>query len=192
MVTALRLDWLDNNAHNWFSFQVILLHNIRHLLETSAKKFNHLQELFPRYVDTADWSTNLMSRNGLWSKLLGFCLVDKIRNTHIRKRTKVTDIARKISKLKWQWASHGCRRADARWTKCVLEWRARLGKRSVRRPPARWTDNLRKIADRDWMRKAGDRDMWRKLEETYVQQWTSIGCRRRRFPSATTLNYITA
>ncbi|KAJ0183997.1 hypothetical protein K1T71_000420 [Dendrolimus kikuchii] len=57
----------------------------------------------------------------------------------------------------------------------VLSWRPRLGKRSVGRPPARWSDDLRKIAGRGWMRKTGDRDMWRVLGEAYVQQWTESG-----------------
>ncbi|PZC72575.1 hypothetical protein B5X24_HaOG210906, partial [Helicoverpa armigera] len=52
----------------------------------------------------------------------------------IRRRTKVTDIAHRISKLKWQWAGHIARRADGRWGRKVLEWRPRTSKRSVGRP----------------------------------------------------------
>ena len=63
--------------------------------------------------------------------MLGVSLKDRIRNEAIREKTKVTDIARKISKLKWQWAGHICRRTDSRWSRRVLEWRPRLGKRSV-------------------------------------------------------------
>ncbi|KAI8424203.1 hypothetical protein MSG28_002783 [Choristoneura fumiferana] len=37
---------------------------------------------------------------------------DRIRNTEIRRRTKVTDIAVKICKLKWQWAGHIARQTD--------------------------------------------------------------------------------
>ncbi|KAJ0175113.1 hypothetical protein K1T71_009254 [Dendrolimus kikuchii] len=107
--------------------------------------------------------------------MLGVSLMDKIRNEDIRKRTKVTDIARKISKLKWQWAGHICRRTDGRWSKRVLEWRPRLGKRSVGRPPARWADDLCKVAGRRWLRKSEDRDEWRRLREAYVQQWTANG-----------------
>ncbi|CAG9133443.1 unnamed protein product [Plutella xylostella] len=36
--------------------------------------------------------------------MLGVSLMDRIRNEVIRQRTKVTDIAVKICKLKWQWA----------------------------------------------------------------------------------------
>ncbi|CAH2245459.1 jg8713 [Pararge aegeria aegeria] len=41
--------------------------------------------------------------------MLGVSLRDKVRNDEIRRRTKVTDIAQRISKLKWQWAGHVCR-----------------------------------------------------------------------------------
>ncbi|KAL4703923.1 hypothetical protein ACJJTC_002098 [Scirpophaga incertulas] len=47
--------------------------------------------------------------------------------------------------------------------------------RKVGRPPARWTDDLKKVAGGNWMRKAEDRVLWRKLGEAYVQQWTRIG-----------------
>jgi hypothetical protein len=56
---------------------------------------------------------------------------DPIRNQVIRQRTKVTDIAYRISTLKWQWAGHISCGTDYRWGKRILEWRLRLGKRSV-------------------------------------------------------------
>jgi hypothetical protein len=71
-------------------------------------------------------------------------LQDRIRNELIRQRTKVTDIAHCISMLKWQWAGHIP--TDNRWSKRVLEWRPRLGKRSVGRMQARWSDDLRRTA----------------------------------------------
>ncbi|CAB3240548.1 unnamed protein product [Arctia plantaginis] len=107
--------------------------------------------------------------------MLGVSLRDRIRNEVIRQRTKVTDIAYRISKLKWQWAGHISRRTDNRWGKRVLEWRPRLGKRSVGRPQARWSDDLRKMAGRSWMREAQNRSKWRAMGEAYVQQWTAIG-----------------
>ncbi|CAG9131832.1 unnamed protein product [Plutella xylostella] len=70
---------------------------------------------------------------------------NQIRNEEIRRRTKVTDIAKRISTLKWQWAGHVARRADDRWSRKVLEWRPRVGKRRVGRPPTRWSDDLRKV-----------------------------------------------
>ncbi|PZC81828.1 hypothetical protein B5X24_HaOG211841 [Helicoverpa armigera] len=107
--------------------------------------------------------------------------IGRIRNEVIRQRTKVIDVddlgyvAHRISKLKWQWAGHISRRTDNRWGKRVLEWRPRLGKRSVGRPQARWSDDLCKTAGRSWMREAENRSQWRALGEAYVQQWTAIG-----------------
>ncbi|KAI8426600.1 hypothetical protein MSG28_005383 [Choristoneura fumiferana] len=63
--------------------------------------------------------------------MLGVSLRDRIRNDDIRNRTKVTDIARRIAKLKWQWAGHIARRTDGRWGQKVLEWRPRTGRRAV-------------------------------------------------------------
>ncbi|CAG9116951.1 unnamed protein product [Plutella xylostella] len=95
--------------------------------------------------------------------MLGVSLRDRIRNEEIRRRTKVTDIAKRISTLKWQWAGHVARRADDRWSRKVLEWRPRVGKRRVGRPPTRWSDDLRKVAGSRWMQMAGDRLGWRSL-----------------------------
>jgi hypothetical protein len=86
----------------------------------------------------------------------------------IRQRTKVTDIAHRISMLKWQWAGHISRRTDNRLGKRVLEWRPRLGKRSVRCPQARWSDDLRRTAGRSWMRVAKDRARWRDIGDAYA------------------------
>jgi hypothetical protein len=52
--------------------------------------------------------------------MLEVSLSDRIRNDEIRKRTKVTDIARRIADLKWQWAGHIGRRTDGRWGGKVL------------------------------------------------------------------------
>jgi hypothetical protein len=64
-----------------------------------------------------------------------------------------------IIMLKWQWAGHITRRTDNRWSKRVLEWRpcARPGKRSVGRPQARWSDDLRRTTGSSWMRVDEDR-----------------------------------
>jgi hypothetical protein len=96
----------------------------------------------------------------------------RIRNQVIRQRTKDTDIAYRISMLKCQWASHISRRTDNRWGKRVLEWRPHLGKRSVGRPQARWSADLRRTAGRSWMRVAEDRARWREIGEAYVKQST--------------------
>ncbi|CAH2267525.1 jg22613 [Pararge aegeria aegeria] len=65
--------------------------------------------------------------------MLGVSLRDRIRNVEFRRRTRVTDIAQRVAKLKWQWAGHIVRRKDARWGPKVQEWQPRTGKRSVGR-----------------------------------------------------------
>jgi hypothetical protein len=90
---------------------------------------------------------------------------DRIRNQVIRQSTQVTEIAHRISMLKWQWADHISRRPNNRWSKRVLEWTPRLGKRRVGRPQARWSDDMRRAAGRSWMRVAEDRAKWREVGE---------------------------
>ncbi|CAH2246975.1 jg10283 [Pararge aegeria aegeria] len=58
--------------------------------------------------------------------MLGVSLRDKIRNVEIRRRTRVTDVARRVAKLKLQWAGHIVRRKDGRWGPKVLEWQPRI------------------------------------------------------------------
>ncbi|KPJ21040.1 hypothetical protein RR48_00071 [Papilio machaon] len=62
-----------------------------------------------------------------------------------------------------------------KWGRKVLEWRPRTGRRSVGRPPARWTDDLVKVAGVHWMLAAQDRSLWQSMGEAYVQQWTISG-----------------
>ncbi|CAH2232710.1 jg5334 [Pararge aegeria aegeria] len=59
--------------------------------------------------------------------MLGVSLRDQIRNEEIRRRTRGTDIAQRVAKLKWHWAEHLARRTDGRWGLKVLEWPPRTG-----------------------------------------------------------------
>ncbi|CAH2208150.1 jg24341 [Pararge aegeria aegeria] len=107
--------------------------------------------------------------------MLGVYLRDQIRNVEIRRRDKVTDIALRVAKLKWQSAGHIVRRKDGRWDPKVLEWQPRTGKRSVGRPPTRWTGDIKRVAGSRWTQAAQNRGIWNCLQNTYVQQWTTIG-----------------
>ncbi|CAH2237422.1 jg11277 [Pararge aegeria aegeria] len=78
--------------------------------------------------------------------MLGVSLRDRIRNVEIRRRTRVTDIAQRVAKLKWRWAGHIVRRKNGRWGPKVLEWQPRTGKRSVGRPPTWLTDDIKRVA----------------------------------------------
>ncbi|CAH2261012.1 jg10790 [Pararge aegeria aegeria] len=82
--------------------------------------------------------------SGQWRAMLGVSLSDRIRNVEIRRRTRITDIAQRVAKLMWQWAGHIVRRKDGRRDPKVLEWQPRTGKRSVGRPPTRWTDDIKR------------------------------------------------
>ena len=50
-----------------------------------------------------------------------------------------------------------------------------MGKRSVERPPVRWTDDLVKIEGSRWMQVASGRLRWKSIGEAYVQQWAATG-----------------
>ncbi|VVC99896.1 unnamed protein product [Leptidea sinapis] len=41
--------------------------------------------------------------------------------------------------------------------------------------PARWPDDLMRVAGKDWMRKTQDRTKWSKMEETFTQYWEDQG-----------------
>lgn len=103
--------------------------------------------------------------------MLGVSLRDRIRNTEIRRRTKLTDIAQRVASLKWKWAGHISRREDERWSQKVLDWRPRSGHRNRGKPLARWSDDIAKAAGPMWRRKAKDRSVWSALEEAYILQW---------------------
>ncbi|CAH2232554.1 jg22653 [Pararge aegeria aegeria] len=53
--------------------------------------------------------------------MLGVSLHDQIRNEKIRRRTRVTAIAQRVTKLNRQWARHIARKTDGRWGLKVLE-----------------------------------------------------------------------
>ncbi|CAH2238504.1 jg5685 [Pararge aegeria aegeria] len=67
-------------------------------------------------------------------------LRDQIRNEEIRRKARVTDIAQRVAKLKWQCAGHISWSTDRRWGPKVLEWRPRTCKRSDGKPTTRWSD----------------------------------------------------
>ncbi|CAH2243395.1 jg5200 [Pararge aegeria aegeria] len=91
--------------------------------------------------------------------VLAVSLRDQIRNGKIRRRARVTDIAQRVAKLKWQRAGHIARRTDGRWGLKVLEWRLRIGNRSVGLLPTRWTDDIRRVAGSRWRQAAQDRGL---------------------------------
>ena len=68
-------------------------------------------------------------------------LKDRIRDTIIRQRTRVTDIVQYVTNTKWKWAGRIARMKDKRWTIRSTEWQIK-GVRSVGRPKRRWRDDI--------------------------------------------------
>ncbi|CAH2239571.1 jg21573 [Pararge aegeria aegeria] len=77
--------------------------------------------------------------------MLRVSLRNRIRNVEIRRNTRVTNIAQRVAKLKWQCAGRIIRRKDGRWGPKVLEWQPQTSKRSVGRPTTRWTDDIKRV-----------------------------------------------
>lgn len=65
------------------------------------------------------------------------------RNTWIRSETKVTDVIKRVGKLKWVWVGHVARRTDEKCTVEILYWYLRSIARPWGRPLIRWADALK-------------------------------------------------
>ncbi|GBP20952.1 hypothetical protein EVAR_9523_1 [Eumeta japonica] len=59
-----------------------------------------------------------------------------------------------------------------KWTKIIIEWQPRDGKRKRGRQTRRWTDDIKMIGGTIWSRKASNREEWKQLEEAYMSQDT--------------------
>ncbi|XP_050298560.1 uncharacterized protein LOC126737626 [Anthonomus grandis grandis] len=53
--------------------------------------------------------------------ILAVTTYDHIRNDEIQRRTKVTDVMRRVAKLKWRWAGHVARQDLPRWTNKIMQ-----------------------------------------------------------------------
>lgn len=116
----------------------------------------------------------LVCQRNMERSMLNIRLSDRWTTSKIRKRTKVSDVILKIKKLKWNWTGHIMRTNREKWTKDIMEWYPRHGKRQKGRQIKRWEDDLPK----GWRRFTRDRDEWKKLGEAYVkgQPDQQIGC----------------
>ncbi|CAH2240751.1 jg4232 [Pararge aegeria aegeria] len=81
-------------------------------------------------------------------------LRDKIKNEDIRRRTRVTDLAQRVAKQKWQWAEHIARRTVGRWG--GKEWRPHTVKRNVGQSPI-MVNRLHQTCGSRWKHAAQDR-----------------------------------
>ncbi|CAH2097985.1 unnamed protein product [Euphydryas editha] len=99
---------------------------------------------------------------------------DRVRNTDIRMKTKLTDILLRVDQQKWRWTGHMMRDKHGKWCKAVSEWYPRDGKRSRGRQCIRWEDDIKMTAGPKWRRITQDRPQWKLLEEAYVKRHTEI------------------
>ncbi|CAH2218167.1 jg21448 [Pararge aegeria aegeria] len=77
--------------------------------------------------------------------MLGVSLRDQIRNEEICRRTRATDIAQRVAKLKWKWAGHIARRTlDVGVPRCWNGDPAQIN--GGCQPPTRWTDDIKRVA----------------------------------------------
>ncbi|KYN09168.1 hypothetical protein ALC57_18723 [Trachymyrmex cornetzi] len=78
----------------------------------------------------------------------------------------------------WNLVKHGSLRLKVRFEiykrnlRRIMEWQPRQDAfRSRGRPPARWTDDIKRV-NTNWIREAQDRNKWKIFREAYIQQWT--------------------
>ena len=102
--------------------------------------------------------------------MLNVKLEDRILNTTIRQRTRVTDIVQYVTNMKWKWAGHIARMKDNRWSVSSTE-RQTEGVRSVGRPKRRWKDDIVGQQGAVWTRIAKGRERWKTLAECCLLQW---------------------
>lgn len=115
-----------------------------------------------------NWKRLEVCQNSLERSILNIKLKDKIRLSTIKHKLKTNTISSIIRKQKWRWTGHMIRQKTEKWTKNIVEWYPRDGKRRRGRPYYRWEDDLKEVAGKIWMRAARDRRTWKKLEEAYV------------------------
>lgn len=132
-----------------------------------------------KYQTWAAISNNLKRKN--WGSVFWTFILDNnnavttIQIDWFLKEDQSHWIAQKISLFIWQWSGHIVRKTHGRWGGEVVECRPRSGRRTVRRPSIRWTDDLVRPAGSQLMHVASNQLLGKSLGETYVQWWTSCG-----------------
>jgi hypothetical protein len=116
-----------------------------------------------------------VTQRGMERSMLGITRKDRKTCEWIRGQTGVRDVLESAKSQKWRWTGHMLRSGENKWTKKVIGWWPREGKRGRGRPRKRWEDEIGERAGRQWRRKTEDREEWRYLGEAFVQQWTDHG-----------------
>ncbi|CAH2095489.1 unnamed protein product [Euphydryas editha] len=90
--------------------------------------------------------------------MLGTRLSDKIRNSEIRRKTKVADIITRIEHLKWGWTGYMLRCKINKWSKQVPYL----------------TRGYLMVPKRGHQKVAEDRAQWRELEEAFARRHAEL------------------
>ncbi|KAJ8714787.1 hypothetical protein PYW08_004768 [Mythimna loreyi] len=106
--------------------------------------------------------------------ILSVKLTDHVRNTTLRSKTQIVDVAQKAAQLKWDWAGHVCRMSSELWARKTQDWCPDTATRGRGRPRRRWRDDLDVFLG-NWNDMASDRDKWKEWREAFAQQWDSTG-----------------
>lgn len=88
---------------------------------------------------------------------------DKIKNSIIRRKTKIVDVLYASGNLKWKWAGHVSRYKDNRWTKVATDWIPRESKRKRGRQRTRWESDFSSQLGTTWKRRTEGKLEWEKL-----------------------------
>ncbi|GBP31864.1 Putative uncharacterized transposon-derived protein F52C9.6 [Eumeta japonica] len=69
------------------------------------------------------------------SSILNLKRINKLRNSDIRRRTKIIDDLNHCKKLKWKWSGHVAHMSTDRWPNILTHWAGPNRKRKQGRPP---------------------------------------------------------
>lgn len=110
------------------------------------------------------------AQHSMERKITNIKLKDKISIKKLRKKTKLIDVRKKISELKWNWAGHFQRHQNKlRWPKIIEKWEP-SGIRNRGKQKTRWCDEIRNHGGGIfWRNKSQNKKIWKELGETFVQ-----------------------
>ena len=91
------------------------------------------------------------SRRAMERKMLNVKLKDRIRNTIIRQRTRVTDTVQYVTNTKWKWAGHIARGKDNSWT-VRTKWAGHISRMKDNSWTIRtkWAGHIARMKDNRW------------------------------------------
>lgn len=96
-------------------------------------------------------------------RILGIKLKDRRRNDEIRRKSELKEVMELYSRLLWNWAGHVARIRDNRKTKRILNGDQENAKDRL--------DDLKHVAETEWIHLANDKEAWKNLGHAYIRQW---------------------